>query len=39
MMRNRRQLSDEECDRRRARDRERLREAAEQLLSSTGWQR
>jgi hypothetical protein len=38
-MRNRKQLTDEERARRRARDRERLREAAEQLLSSEGWRR
>jgi hypothetical protein len=36
---HRRRLSDEERDRRRAQDRERLRQAAEQLLSSEGWQR
>jgi N-terminal domain of anti-restriction factor ArdC len=39
MMRHRRQLTEEERDRRRAEDRERLRAAAEQLLSSEGWQR
>jgi antirestriction protein ArdC len=33
------QLSDEERDQRRAQDRERLRQASEQLLSSDGWQR
>lgn len=38
-MRHRQQLSDEERDRRRAQDRERLRQAAEQLLSSEGWRR
>ena len=39
MRRQRRRLSEEERDRRRVQDRERLREAAEQLLSSEGWQR
>jgi hypothetical protein len=38
-MHHRQQLSDEDRDRRRAQDRERLRQAAEQLLSSEGWQR
>lgn len=38
-MRHRQQLSDEERDHRRAQDRERLRQAAEQLLSSESWQR
>jgi hypothetical protein len=32
-------LSDEECARRRAQDRDRLEQAARQLLSSDGWQR
>jgi hypothetical protein len=39
MRRHRRTLSEEERDHRRAQDRERLRRAAEQLLSSDGWQR
>jgi hypothetical protein len=39
MGRHRRRLSEEERDRRRAHDRERLRQAAEQLLSSEGWMR
>lgn len=34
-----RKLSDEEREQRRAQDRERLKEAAEQLLTSEGWQR
>jgi len=38
-MRHGQQISDEERDQRRAQDRERLREAAEQLLTSEGWQR
>lgn len=38
-MRHRQALTDEERDQRRAEDRDRLREAAEQLLSSEGWQR
>jgi hypothetical protein len=32
-------LNDEEREQRRAQDRERLKEAAEQLLTSEGWQR
>jgi antirestriction factor ArdC-like protein len=35
----RRRLSDQERDERRAEDRERLKQAAEQLLTSEGWQR
>ncbi len=35
----RRRLSDEEREQRRARDRQRLQDACEQLLSSDGWQR
>ena len=35
----RRRLSDQEREERRAEDRERLKEAAEQLLTSEGWQR
>jgi hypothetical protein len=38
-MRHRQQLTEHERDRRRARDRERLRQATEQLLSSEGWRR
>ena len=34
-----RKLSDEERDERREQDRQRLKSAAEQLLSSEGWQR
>ena len=34
-----RKLSDEERDERREQDRQRLKDAAEQLLSSEGWQR
>lgn len=36
---SRRRLSDQERDERRAEDRERLKQAAEQLLTSEGWQR
>lgn len=39
MPRSRRHLSDAEREERRVRDRERLKRAAEQLLSSEGWQR
>jgi len=39
MMTAKRKLSDEERDERREQDRERLKDAAEQLLSSEGWQR
>jgi hypothetical protein len=38
-MRAQRQLSDSEREERRERDRERLKQAAEQLLTSEGWQR
>ncbi len=38
-MTEKRKLSDEEREERRAQDRERLMEAAEQLLTSEGWQR
>jgi hypothetical protein len=38
-MRQHKQLSEQERDQRRTADRERLRAAAEQLLSSEGWQR
>jgi hypothetical protein len=38
-MAHRRQVTAEERERRRAQDRERLRQAAEQLLSSEGWRR
>jgi len=34
-----RQLTDAECEERRVKDRERLKQAAEQLLTSEGWQR
>jgi hypothetical protein len=39
MGRHRQRLSELERDRRRAEDRERLRQAAEQLFSSQGWRR
>ena len=38
-MRSTRRLSDQEREKRRERDRQRLKQAAEQLLSSDGWQR
>jgi len=38
-MRTQRRLSDSELEERRERDRERLKQAAEQLLTSEGWQR
>ena len=38
-MRTQRRLSDSEREERRERDRERLKQAAEQLLSGEGWQR
>ena len=38
-MTTKRKLSDEEREQRRAQDRERLKQAAEQLLTSEGWQR
>ena len=38
-MRTQRRLSDSEREQRRERDRERLKQAAEQLLTSEGWQR
>jgi hypothetical protein len=37
-MRTQRRLSDSEREERRERDRERLKQAAEQLLTSDGWQ-
>src|SRR5947209_11040949 len=36
---SKRRLTDQERDQRRAEDRERLKHAAEQLLTSDGWQR
>src|SRR4051794_14070684 len=39
MATNKRRLSEAERDQRRARDRQRLKDACEQLLSSEGWQR
>jgi hypothetical protein len=39
MARSTRRLSEAEGEERRARDRERLKRAAEQLLSSEGWER
>ncbi len=38
-MSEKRKLNDEDREERRAQDRERLKDAAEQLLSSEGWQR
>jgi len=39
MAKHHRRLTEAERDERRARDRERLKQACEQLLSSDGWQR
>ena len=38
-MSEKREFNDEDREERRAQDRERLKDAAEQLLSSEGWQR